>query len=168
MKAIPVNSIQCCWTERIAKQWFLITAGNADKCNTMTANWGGIGFMWMKPVVFIVVRPERFTAELLTAHPEFTLSYLPESCRDALNFCGRESGRDYPDKIAAAQLTRWITPSRNVGIAQAELMLECRTLFKQDMTAQSFIDPEILPRWYAAGGMHKLYIAEIMQAYESD
>ena len=25
----------------IGKQWMLITAGNEEKCNTMTASWGG-------------------------------------------------------------------------------------------------------------------------------
>lgn len=26
----------------IGKQWMLITAGNEEKCNTMTASWGGV------------------------------------------------------------------------------------------------------------------------------
>ena len=30
----------------IGKQWMLITAGNEEKCNTMTASWGGVGIMW--------------------------------------------------------------------------------------------------------------------------
>ena len=29
----------------IGKQWMLITAGNEEKCNTMTASWGGVGIM---------------------------------------------------------------------------------------------------------------------------
>ena len=33
----------------IGKQWMLITAGNEEKCNTMTASWGGVGIMWGKP-----------------------------------------------------------------------------------------------------------------------
>ena len=32
----------------IGKQWMLITAGNEEKCNTMTASWGGVGIMWGK------------------------------------------------------------------------------------------------------------------------
>lgn len=39
----------------------LVTAGNKDAFNTMTANWGGIGFLWNKPVVYVFIRPERYT-----------------------------------------------------------------------------------------------------------
>ena len=32
----------------IGKDWLLITAGNEEKCNTMTASWGAMGVMWGK------------------------------------------------------------------------------------------------------------------------
>ena len=28
---------------KIGKEWLLITAGNEEKCNTMTASWGAMG-----------------------------------------------------------------------------------------------------------------------------
>ena len=43
----------------IGKEWMLITAGNIQHFNTMTASWGGLGWLWNKPVAFIFVRPER-------------------------------------------------------------------------------------------------------------
>ena len=30
---------------KIGKEWLLITAGNEEKCNTMTASWGAMGVM---------------------------------------------------------------------------------------------------------------------------
>ena len=45
----------------IGKQWMLVTAGPADEFNTMTASWGGIGWLWNKPVAFVFIRPERYT-----------------------------------------------------------------------------------------------------------
>ena len=33
---------------KIGKEWLLITAGNEEKCNTMTASWGAMGVMWGK------------------------------------------------------------------------------------------------------------------------
>ena len=30
----------------IGDQWMLITAGTEEKCNTMTASWGGLGVLW--------------------------------------------------------------------------------------------------------------------------
>lgn len=34
----------------IGKQWMLVTAGNKDKFNTMTASWGAMGILFNKPV----------------------------------------------------------------------------------------------------------------------
>ena len=30
----------------IGKEWMLITAGEKENCNTMTASWGGMGVIW--------------------------------------------------------------------------------------------------------------------------
>ena len=49
----------------IAKQWMLVTAGTKDSFNTMTANWGGIGYLWNKNVAFVFVRPERYTHDFI-------------------------------------------------------------------------------------------------------
>ena len=47
----------------IDKQWMLITAGNEQAANTMTASWGGLGILWHKPVSFAFIRPTRYTYE---------------------------------------------------------------------------------------------------------
>ena len=36
----------------IGKDWMLITAGNHNSYNTMTASWGGLGHLWEKNVCF--------------------------------------------------------------------------------------------------------------------
>ena len=38
---------------KIGKEWLLITAGNEEKCNTMTASWGAMGVMWGKNAVTV-------------------------------------------------------------------------------------------------------------------
>ena len=50
----------------IGKQWMLITAGNEEKCNTMTASWGGVGIMWGKPTATAYIRDSRYTKNLWT------------------------------------------------------------------------------------------------------
>ena len=45
----------------IGKDWMLITAGDKEKFNTMTASWGGVGIMWGKPVATAYIRPQRYT-----------------------------------------------------------------------------------------------------------
>ncbi len=47
----------------IGREWMLVTAGDASRF-TMTASWGGVGYLWNKPVVFVFVRPERYTVRI--------------------------------------------------------------------------------------------------------
>ena len=72
----------------IGKEWMLVTAGTPENFNTMTASWGGIGWLWNKPVAFVFVRPERHTFGFVEREERFTLSFLGEEHRDILNFCG--------------------------------------------------------------------------------
>ena len=48
----------------IGEQWMLVTAGTAERCNTMTASWGGLGVLWGKPVATVYIRPQRYTCLL--------------------------------------------------------------------------------------------------------
>ena len=41
---------------KIGKEWALVSAGNKNKCNTMTVSWGGVGVLWGKNVVYIFIR----------------------------------------------------------------------------------------------------------------
>ena len=45
----------------IGDRWMLITAGNGEVCNTMTASWGGLGILWGAPVATCYIRPQRYT-----------------------------------------------------------------------------------------------------------
>ncbi len=65
MKKVEIKELSENFFEAIGKEWMLVTAGNKDGFNTMTASWGGIGWLWNKPVAFVFVRPERYTYELL-------------------------------------------------------------------------------------------------------
>src|SRR5699024_5567391 len=47
--------------EKIGKQWMLISAGNANSWNTMTASWGGVGVIWGKPSATCYIRHSRYT-----------------------------------------------------------------------------------------------------------
>ena len=43
MKAIEPNLIKDNFIEIIGKEWMLVSAGDKDKFNMMTASWGGVG-----------------------------------------------------------------------------------------------------------------------------
>ena len=94
MEKIDLKALGAPLVERIAKEWMLVTAGTADEWNTMTASWGGVGWLWNRPVAFVFVRPERYTHEFIERHEHLTLSFLSPDERDVLSFCGSHSGRD--------------------------------------------------------------------------
>ena len=138
--------------ELIGREWMLVTAGSPEKFNTMTASWGGAGFLWNRPVAFVFVRPERYTYEFLE--------------REAYRICGSKSGRRI-DKAAEAGLTPRPTELGNVAFEQSRLTLECRKLYASMINEGLFVDESIYPQWYGEthGGDHKMYIAEILNCW---
>lgn len=146
----------------IGKQWMLITAGTKDSFNTMTASWGGFGILWNKDVATIYVRPSRYTHDFIENNGTLTLSFFPEEYRKALQICGSRSGRDC-DKVAEAGLTPLELESGDMTFAEARLVLQCRKLFKTEMSEENFIDKDVFGKWYGAdeGAPHTVYILEI-------
>jgi len=145
----------------IASDWMLVTAGTSDNFNTMTANWGGMGYLWNRNVVFVFVRPERYTFQFLESMSGFTLTFFDDSYRDALELCGSKSGRDC-DKVAESGLTPLTTPDGYPAFAEARMVIECRKIYADTLRSEAFTDPHPLKTHYGNNtGMHKLYIAEI-------
>jgi flavin reductase (DIM6/NTAB) family NADH-FMN oxidoreductase RutF len=146
------------------KQWFLLTAGTIDNYNMMTVSWGSIGCMWNKPFAQIVVRPQRYTFEYLEKNDSFTLCAFPEAYRPALNLLGSKSGR-HGDKLSYTDLkvkksTKVTAPSYK----EANLILECRKIYYQDLNPEGFIDKSIQDN-YPLNDYHRVYYGEILAAF---
>lgn len=165
MKKIDITEIGGNPVELIGKQWMLITAGTPEAFNCMTASWGGIGFLWNRPVAFVFVRPNRHTVQFIESQPAFTLSFMPEQYRQDLVYCGRHSGRDV-DKMAHTSLKPAVTPAGLPTFEDAGLVLECRRMFRTTLQKADFLDwSEVSPAWYAEDNpLHYLYICEITGA----
>ena len=152
----------------IGKEWMLVTAGTKEKFNTMTASWGGIGWLWNRPVAFVFIRPERYTHDFIERESRLTLSFYKEECRGILQFCGTKSGRDV-DKVKETGLKPVALESGAMTFREARLTLDCRKLFKSPMAAANFIDRSILEKWYGdqpGGSLHDVYVVEIEGVYE--
>lgn len=140
-------------------KWMLITAEKDGKVNTMTASWGGMGIMWNKEVVFIVIRPQRYTKEFVDVASTFSLTFFEHSFKKQLGYLGRVSGRD-EDKIKKAGLT--VAHSENTPFfEEAEVVITATKLFSCPWSEANFIDKSIVDRWYPEKDFHVLYIAEI-------
>ena len=165
MKEISVDNLNENIINLIGKEWTLITAGDIDSYNTMTASWGNMGFLWGKPVVTIFVRPQRYTFGFIEQSEVFTLSFFKEEYRKALTLCGTKSGREI-DKAKEAGITPYAPADGCVAFEEARLVFKCRKLYKSLLTEESFIDKSILPKWYKDGDLHYMYIAEIENIWE--
>ncbi|MDR0406291.1 MAG: flavin reductase [Clostridiales bacterium] len=144
----------------IGKEWMLITAGNAEKFNTMTASWGGVGVFWNKNVVTAYIRTTRYTKEFVDANELFTLSFFDKKYKKALNICGTLSGRD-TDKVAQAGLTPLFTDG-TAAFGEADMILVCKKLYHDFMPPENFADKKN-EAWYPEKDYHTLYIAEIVK-----
>lgn len=147
--------------QMIDKQWMLVTAGNKEQANTMTASWGGLGILWRKPVSFAFIRPTRYTYEFTEREDYYSLCFFSEGYRDALKLCGTVSGRDR-DKIAEAGLTlRYDAEAPYFD--EAETVLICRKMAAQDIDPAGFLDPTVEACYN--NDYHRVYTGEITRVF---
>ncbi len=155
---IPGNIIKM-----LSEDWMLITSGNKEQFNMMTASWGGLGFLYQKPVAFCFINPARYTYQLMEKNDTYTLSFYTEAYRDALNICGTKSGRD-TDKIKESGLTPIVTPSGNHAFSEAWMIIECKKLVSQSFIPEAVNDGALKESW-TGKAMHKMYIGEIVNVW---
>ena len=74
-KSIDPKNISENMFKKIGDDWMLITAGDREKLNTMTASWGCTGILWGKPVAVCFMRPQRYTHDFMDAQEQYTLSF---------------------------------------------------------------------------------------------
>ncbi len=147
----------------IGDQWMLITAGTPDHCNTMTASWGGLGVIWNAPSATCYIRPQRYTKEFVDREEYFTLSFLGEEHRKALQLCGSRSGREV-DKVKECGFTVRAAECGAPYFEEAELVLVCRKRFVQPMDPDN-IPRDVKDRFYAEKDYHVMYIGEITEVF---
>ncbi len=150
--------------ETLGKKWFLISAQKDDKINAMTASWGGIGILWNKPVVYIFVRPQRYTNTLIDATTTFSLSFFPEEYRDILRYMGRVSGKE-EDKIKESGL-QLIQDTEAPMYKESDVTIICEKLYHQQLNPNGFINQKINDQHYPSHDHHIMYVGEIKQIYQ--
>jgi flavin reductase (DIM6/NTAB) family NADH-FMN oxidoreductase RutF len=144
-------------------QWLLLTCGDfaAGSYNAMTVGWGSFGTMWGRPFAQVVVRPQRYTFEYMERYDTFSLCAFPAADHAALSLLGTQSGRDL-DKITLSGLTPTSASCVAAPIyTQAELAIECRKVYWQDLDPAHFVDPTT-HKHYPKQDYHRVYFGEIL------
>jgi flavin reductase (DIM6/NTAB) family NADH-FMN oxidoreductase RutF len=143
----------------IGKDWMLITAGEINNFNTMTANWGALGILWHEPICICFIRPQRFTYEFIEKNNIFTLSFFTEKDRDILNYCGQVSGRE-TNKIKETCLLPFSTKEGGIGFEQARIIIEAQKIYFSDINPSNFIDLNI-HNFYPKHDYHRMFVGKI-------
>ncbi|MDE6110587.1 MAG: flavin reductase, partial [Eubacterium sp.] len=146
MKEINVRDIKENVVKLIANDWALLTAKDGEGCNPMTVSWGGIGELWGKDTATVYVRESRYTKGLIDNETHFSLCFFKDENKDALKFCGVKSGRDY-DKVKETGLTP-VYDENAPYFEESKIVLICRKMACQLLDEKSFIDSDIMEKWY--------------------
>ena len=163
-RKLDVLSIKDNVFKLIGDDWMLITSGNLQSYNTMTASWGFMGILWNKPIAVCFIRPQRYTLDFVEKNEYFTLSFFSEKYRKALEFCGSRSGRDW-DKAKETGLTPILTDTGNVTFSQARLVLECHKLYADTIREENFILKELVLKNYPGKDFNRFFLGEVVSVY---
>ncbi len=139
---------------------------DGEKINVMTIGWAAIGFMWKKPIMTVLVRKSRFTHRIIEKASSFTVSIPTDELKEALNFCGIKSGRNF-DKFKECKLS--IVPAQKVDtpiINISGFHYECKIVYKSKMNPD-FLCKEYKENVYADNDYHTFYFGEIVACYET-
>ncbi|MPM51522.1 hypothetical protein SDC9_98271 [bioreactor metagenome] len=168
-KDISVYELQQNFFKEFDKNWALLCSGSTQKdFNVMTVSWGNVGILWNKPIATCFVRPHRHTFNFIDETDNFTLNFFSdEKYKSMLSLCGSQSGRDI-DKIKESGLTSFYTLNSNMGFTEAQLILDCKVLYKDWLREDSFLQTDIISKNYPLKDFHKFFIGEILNAYQKN
>lgn len=155
---IPGNIIKM-----LNDDWMLITAGNKEQFNMMTASWGGLGMLYGKPIAMCFINPTRYTYQLMEKNDTYTFTFYTEAYREALKYCGSNSGKN-TDKVKGSGLTPITTPEGSQAFGEAWLIIECRKLVSQSITPEAISNEKVKEEWIGKQ-LHKMYIGEIINVW---
>lgn len=103
----------------------LVTSKSGERENVFTVAWTGVCCS-QPPKVYISIRPERLSYEMIEESREFVINLTTEDMVAAVDFCGVRSGRDV-DKFESCKLSK--EPAAEVAapvLADSPLALECK------------------------------------------
>jgi flavin reductase (DIM6/NTAB) family NADH-FMN oxidoreductase RutF len=133
--------------------------------NAMTISWGMMGTVWNRPMVQVLIRPQRHSFSLISGSDSFTVGVLPKALEGAHQVFGAKSGRDLnkfeATGIQAEASQRVAAPS----FVQAELMIECHIVYHSRLKPEGFMADWIAPHY--KDDYHYLYWGEVAGIFKT-
>ncbi len=165
MKEVKLEELELNPFTVIGKEWMLINTKTEDEVNTMTASWGGMGHLWNKNVVFLFIRPQRYTKKLMDEdNVKVSVSFFGSEHKKELGYLGTNSTYDVKDKIQKSGL-HLIEEDGVVSFEEATLTLEVEKLYRQTLTEDCFLNKKVDEDAYPKHDYHDVYVCEIKRVF---
>jgi len=121
----------------------LVSSGDMDKSNIMTVAWTGI-VNTNPAIVYISVRPERYTYKLIKKNKEFVINLTNEKLAYAVDWCGVKSGAKV-DKFKEMKLTKEKAKFVKCPmIKESPASIECRVIEEKNYGSHTMFISEVL------------------------
>jgi len=147
--------------QHLTSKGAFLTVNDGKITNTMTISWGFAGVMWGIPCFMVMVRPQRYTREIIENADSFTVSIPFGTLSEALNICGTKSGRD----INKHNVVRFV-PSKTVSspiVSGCDAYYECKIIYRDKF--EGALIPDHFKKQIYTDDFHLFYFGEIVDCY---
>lgn len=121
----------------------LVTCGNMEKSNIITVAWTGI-LNTNPAIVYISVRPERYSYKLIKENKEFVINLTNEQLAFSTDWCGVRSGSKY-DKFKEMNLTKEKAEFVKCPIIkESPVAIECKVIEEKEYGSHTTFVAEVL------------------------
>ena len=121
----------------------MVSCGTMEKSNIITVAWTGV-INTNPAMVYISVRPERYSYEIIKESKEFVINLTNEQLAYATDWCGVKSGKDV-DKFEKMSLTKQKANFVNCPmIEEAPVSIECKVKEIKKLGSHDMFIAEVL------------------------
>ena len=121
----------------------MVTCGDMEKSNIITVAWTGI-VNTNPAIVYISVRPERYSYNLIKENKEFVINLTNEKLAYATDWCGVRSGSKY-DKFKEMKLTKEKAKFvKSPLIKESPVAIECKVIEEKEYGSHTMFVAEVL------------------------
>lgn len=121
----------------------LVSSGDMEHSNILTVGWTGI-INTNPAIVYISVRPERYSYNLIKENKEFVINLTTEKLAYATDWCGVRSGAKY-DKFKEMHLTKEKGEFVKCPlIKESPVSIECKVIEERNMGSHTMFMAKVL------------------------
>ena len=148
----------------------ILSAGDKNKYNSMTIEWGSLGVAFKKPIFTVYVKPDRYTYEFMEETEFFTVSVVGSKLLKKFAIYGTKSGRDINKEEVAGTHIRFLDDG-GITFDEAEEVFVCKIVARA-YVKDGELDPEIIEMFksnlklYTSTSAHTLFVGQIIGHYK--